>query len=295
MTENTCEDITEYFRYKEKGALYHYTSSQGLLGILRSESLWFTDARYLNDESEGLIIYDLILETVSNHQDLKFKNVVQEFVKREKSYYEDNEEELCERDKNVISTNKRYYICSFSKNPDNLSLWRNYTKTDTCAGYNLAFENLSESISPSEKQPLEFYGIYRVIYDLQTQKDIVKKCIEGYYPLWKQGKRDIMTKFAFLINLCKFSFKQESFKSEEEVRVVVSDDLRETESEELKIRNVKDFFAPYYEVPIKLASIKAIGISPTIKSQLSINSMYYLKKKYGLFCEIKKSNIPLRY
>ena len=33
--------------------IYHYTSSSGLLGILSSESLWFTDFSVLNDESEG--------------------------------------------------------------------------------------------------------------------------------------------------------------------------------------------------------------------------------------------------
>jgi hypothetical protein len=32
--------------------LYHYTSVDGLLGILRSKRIWATDIRFLNDRSE---------------------------------------------------------------------------------------------------------------------------------------------------------------------------------------------------------------------------------------------------
>ena len=32
--------------------LYHYTSADGLIGILSSKSIWLTDLRYMNDLSE---------------------------------------------------------------------------------------------------------------------------------------------------------------------------------------------------------------------------------------------------
>ena len=44
--------------------IYHYTSSSGLLGILSSESLWFTDFSVLNDESEGNYIYSLVKDVL---------------------------------------------------------------------------------------------------------------------------------------------------------------------------------------------------------------------------------------
>lgn len=38
--------------HAETDVLYHYTTRRGLAGILSSQSIWFTDVRYLNDASE---------------------------------------------------------------------------------------------------------------------------------------------------------------------------------------------------------------------------------------------------
>ena len=36
----------------ENGSIYHYTSIQGLKGILESKSLWLTHYKFLNDPNE---------------------------------------------------------------------------------------------------------------------------------------------------------------------------------------------------------------------------------------------------
>jgi len=41
--------------HRPDGLLYHYTSSEGLMGILRSNSIFATHIRYLNDTQE---LYD---------------------------------------------------------------------------------------------------------------------------------------------------------------------------------------------------------------------------------------------
>jgi len=40
-------------RWSVPELLYHYTDSAGLQGILESRTLWATDIRYLNDETEA--------------------------------------------------------------------------------------------------------------------------------------------------------------------------------------------------------------------------------------------------
>jgi len=40
--------------------LYHYTTQEGLLGILEKASIWATHYRYLNDASEGQIVLKLL-------------------------------------------------------------------------------------------------------------------------------------------------------------------------------------------------------------------------------------------
>jgi hypothetical protein len=44
---------------------YHYTTSAGIHGILKTKSFWATDYRFLNDATEfhyGLEIFDRILQ-----------------------------------------------------------------------------------------------------------------------------------------------------------------------------------------------------------------------------------------
>ena len=45
--------------------LYHYTTQEGLLGILRDKCIWATDIRYLNDTSEGQIFTKLFLDELN--------------------------------------------------------------------------------------------------------------------------------------------------------------------------------------------------------------------------------------
>lgn len=40
--------------------LWHYTSSTGVLGIIKNDSLWFSDRRFLNDKTECNYIYELM-------------------------------------------------------------------------------------------------------------------------------------------------------------------------------------------------------------------------------------------
>ena len=68
-------------------SVFHYTDSAGLLGILKSQSLFATDYRYLNDASEGSMIRDLILSVFEQ----ELAGIMPELVKRgslTKGFYE---------------------------------------------------------------------------------------------------------------------------------------------------------------------------------------------------------------
>ena len=50
----------------DMSAIFHYTDSNGLLGILSSNSLFATHYKYLNDLTEGAAIRDLILPIIED-------------------------------------------------------------------------------------------------------------------------------------------------------------------------------------------------------------------------------------
>ncbi len=58
-------------------SLYHYTTQDGLRGIIKSRSLWFTNIFYINDASEFNYIFKLVQEELN----LKVQNVLRGLYK----------------------------------------------------------------------------------------------------------------------------------------------------------------------------------------------------------------------
>ena len=57
------ENYDEYLQ-RENNGIYHYTSSNVFLIILKNNTLRFTDRFFLNDKSEGSYVLDLCLELI---------------------------------------------------------------------------------------------------------------------------------------------------------------------------------------------------------------------------------------
>ena len=271
--------------------IYHYTSSSGLLGILSSESLWFTDFSVLNDESEGNYIYSLVKDVLYSGEYSKeyISLVIQEI-------------------NNFYSKNK-YFICSFSLNGDSLPMWNYYSKSSSKLGYNIQinafdlFTSINKIIYENDYLSLNYYDL---IYDTNIQRETIKTVLDKYYILFlKNSKIEYIKEFLHSeIRLFRFIFKHPSFRHEEECRFIlkVNEDYFDKhigENDSLfKIRVVDDgIFAPYTSMKFDCKNlITQITISPIIKDSLKESSLLNLCKKHNLTkCTIKKSNIPLRY
>ena len=79
--------------------IYHYTSSIGLISILKGKILWATHFNYLNDKSEYQHAKEVILKVIEELKDinvLKHKEVIKVVLQQ-------------------IYSNYDIYTCSFSK------------------------------------------------------------------------------------------------------------------------------------------------------------------------------------
>lgn len=106
---------------------YHYTTAEGLLGILESKSIWHTNANFLNDHKE-----------------------LQVGISYARDWYDANKNlighKLGEDNSKLLSINlcseagkqsgPKAYVCSFSEARDSLSQWRAYGKG---GGYKIGF------------------------------------------------------------------------------------------------------------------------------------------------------------
>ena len=67
------------------GDIYHYTSVDGIIGILKNKELWFTNIYFLNDNQELFYTYKLINEVVKEIKN-DLSKTFYEKIKARKNY-----------------------------------------------------------------------------------------------------------------------------------------------------------------------------------------------------------------
>ena len=283
--------VTKYFlpQLDINDLVYHYTSPIGLKNILETKELWTSDFAFLNDKSETLYLYKALQSVL---QKIELKKLL-----------DDNFIQELERIKNSNiekPINNYYrYICSFSLNPDSLSLWNYYTKTASRTGYNICFSwaSLKQNISNLSRFETK---CGKVVYDQDEQISILERTIVGYNSAYISAESDteragILSELDQAFNILSIYFKHPAFENEEEVRICLTQKTKPTISRQAKYRESNGIFIPYINIGFPANAVRQIGISPLNQGELSINgiSSMLLDLEYT-DVPIKVSKIPLR-
>ena len=180
--------------------VYHYTSLEGLIGIIENRSVWMTDFGYLNDRQELNHGIDL----VSNSLDKILNTDIQPDVK-----------ELIIEWKNKINKDpNRICITSFSSDGDSLSQWRAYGPVAIGFSVNDLLLHVEDGM------------FQQVEYDFKTQEKLIdiylNHLVNAYIIDMKEGRLknapDLYHKNDRLLDFITF-FKNPAFKSESEYRL----------------------------------------------------------------------------
>jgi hypothetical protein len=139
---------------KPPGPLYHYTSQQAFLSVIKNRSLWASHIRYLNDSKEFLHAFS-VLEDVSDDKHGKAEDPL------EKYFFSRLGPEL-----DALKDIDSYVFC-FSENGDLLSQWRGYTPNGS--GFAFAFQ------TPDLRRWAESqrFRLAPCIYDLDQQRALI--------------------------------------------------------------------------------------------------------------------------
>lgn len=301
-------NIYQSFFENTQKFLTHYTSFKGLDGILKSKSLWFSSYRFLNDESEGKIInevLDSVLDECKEIDNDEFKKSIKEVIPTNS-----NESSLIRflsgKKNTEAQDDQRIFICSFSKNNDCLPMWNYYTKDKDSKGFNLVFrkDDLIKQINGNQDIILNECKIFKVIYNIEEQEKIIKELLTKYYTLWKvsteKEKLFVIACFLQFFNELRFLFKHEAFQHEEEIRILLgisnANYMKAIKNEKIKVREQNGLWIPYLEIRcITEDSIECIKISPTEKNKLVEQSVHELLLINGINARVNSSSIPLRY
>ena len=113
--ESSMGNVKEILRRTPPPILYHYTTQQGLLGIISDKEIWASHTQYLNDVREFRHALDLVKEEISA-------------MKSEAATNELSRKCLTAMEESVLSglESINVCVCSFSERGDVLSQWRAY-------------------------------------------------------------------------------------------------------------------------------------------------------------------------
>ncbi len=263
--------------------IYHYTTYDGLLGILKEKALWATKIHYLNDASE-----------LSEPLDVA-KSFLEQYALQLTTDVIENAEEKLEINTRMLEEiryNERINICvaSFCADGDLLSQWRAYGLPDAAFAIGFHRERLVESIGsqPFKLNRCAYYepGDYRTEVRSAITGSIAEAHAAGEVPV--NFVYDLIQKAA--------TMKFKCFEEEKEWRIVSSEPLSFTDPA-FGFRAAKSMVIPYYSVPLNPSSIVEIVIGPSAHSELTGEAVSGMAHRLGLKAilgKIRVSMIPYR-
>lgn len=273
--------------------LYHYTSGDGLIGILSNDSLWATDIFFMNDKREFTQFTDLLINKIQ-HKCNCLGDGHQGQWKEE--WYNAIERYL----QGVFASD--IYVTCFSKRGDSLSQWRGYTQSNF--GYCLVFDY--DKISELTYKQNSF--MVHCIYSEEEQSSIAKEFVEKFISAVVDNQNshvfesqktmddivsEIGRKYITVIQSLASSIKNSAFEDENEVRVIML-----CIKNDVKFRPGGSFVIPYQEFPLELSKpdspLKEIIIGPTPNPNLALKSVQMMLDQKGWKVSVRNTIVPYR-
>lgn len=168
---NLCKEQHEGFDkisgQPSEAVLYHYTSFDGLKGIIESRCLWLTHFRYLNDTSEIVYARDEVLKKI------------EEILRNQLTDLEEHLQWQMFRQtfKNMIETNMNFYIFSFCVKPNYLPAWRWYAANGCGVAIGFRKELFIQKSADHTNDSKRMVSFHKVYYEIANKA--VKNLIEN--------------------------------------------------------------------------------------------------------------------
>lgn len=296
--------------------LFHYTSPEGLIGILAQDRMLLRFSRFdcVNDKTEGCLVYDLFNEVLNELRNDRLvtdqlDKVVLKVEQLSKGIFScctSKDNDLIE---NSVKNNFKWhfleyntYLCCFSEDQDSLPMWNYYTKGVNSRGYSIGFSKGLLSRTKGISDLFEM-NIKKIVYSRTEQIDLIRKLILGV----QNNLADLDEFFAVnlinsLLSEWRFLFKQECFSHEKEVRAILKipielpQDADGARKFELYFRSNYGYVVPYVELEFPKNSVKSICMGPQLdyaSARIGVNALLVNRSYNGV--KIIGSEIPTRF
>src|SRR5271157_272364 len=155
------DGIGEYASRPSTLMLYHYTTAEGLKGIIQQDKIWATNFRYVNDRTEFLYANSILESELRSRLPTKRKLIDAVF------------DAILQTDDLLVGAVDIFIAC-FCEKGDLLSQWRGYGGRG--GGYAIGLGDIKLELPHAGFN----YGIYQVNYDESQQKTLIKFLIDEF-------------------------------------------------------------------------------------------------------------------
>jgi hypothetical protein len=273
--------------------LFHYTSSHGIVGILKNREMWASNSDHMNDSSEHRFAAELARNSIS--------------ILGMQGFFEKNERLLFDDMINSVgSAAMRFYLISFSENRDLLSQWRAYCPPH--GGYSIGFSS-DQLAAMARKQN---FVLVKCVYDQGVHANVISEIVKSFVSSYrdqislgkdeKEMRSAIAWEFAQHLAYFGAMIKHPAFSEECEWRLIsqqVPDD-----HPRIDYRGSDRGVIPYYRFALsdeEHTDLKRSGedfltviVGPTPNMDRSANSIQFLLKKFLDGAGHGVSNAPYR-
>jgi hypothetical protein len=227
---NHTRDFAASRRAPSAGLLYHYTTADGLKGIIEQNELWATSAYFLNDSAEITYGYGLLREVLDEWIAANPRPQNSMYFELARDLHRSFGQDLVHKIIDPI------YLACFCEVDNLLSQWRAY---GPAGGYSLGFkveqEGTSQGLTP---EPCVYTARWvKVDYDRDQQVNKLRELLETLMPIFDNAEtaeaiaalkfhgvlgyesiRKVVTEILLEESL---GFKNKAFEVEKEWRIVV--------------------------------------------------------------------------
>ncbi|EMO30907.1 PF11185 family protein [Leptospira santarosai str. HAI821] len=269
---NKIEEIVhEVFKsqnliYKSQNPLIHYTNGLGLNGILHSKTLRANHVSHLNDLSEILGAYHILVGILNNMSpnDPNILFLISELKNR-----------LNEKINSKIFP--EIYIVSFSNKEDDLFLWRSYSTFNDA--YALVFTKAFLAAYAANDGAV----LLQCVYDERKQFSILEQVTQLFFNKIdlsiSENLQIYLDDYFKLIHLFVPYIKNSHFVEENEIRLVLKNPQNLYQENRIKLGLNKGFFHKYVNINMSRDeedmefeySLQEIIIGPNSRSQIENN------------------------
>jgi hypothetical protein len=229
-------------QYDPEAIVWHYTTGDGLLGIIESGSIHATQASCLNDSTEIRYASNLFHDAlITLREGMAGEADAHQFLTKVVELSNENPE-------TPIAAPSRFFVSCFSAQEDDLSQWRAYSDPGGENGYAIGFVARGLSDLPNG-------ALLRVNYDKALHKVIARETAEATLQFFRDGmenkRADTVEQWTteFLIawqeqiNRLAPIAKDDCFQTENEFRIV--HELNVTELHQVRFKQKRTLLSRY--------------------------------------------------